>query len=103
MHTHEVQLHSHDFEWADLAHECQRIEAEQAEGHSGGESAVAMTIDDGHELCDTQQLAKEARDKWDVFHQRHSGKWYIYSECVNSVDRWGTGQSGEQLSEAANE
>ncbi|CAI5742700.1 unnamed protein product [Hyaloperonospora brassicae] len=75
MRPHGVQLHSHDFEWADLAHECQRTEAEQEEGHSGSESAVAV-IDDGRERCDTQQLAKEARDKWDVFHQRHNGRVY---------------------------
>ncbi|GMF30803.1 unnamed protein product [Phytophthora lilii] len=60
----EVQLHSHDFEWEDLARECQMLEDED----------VQVLLDEEREgLLETQQLAQEAKDKWDVFHQRNNG------------------------------
>uniref|UniRef100_M4B584 tRNA N(3)-methylcytidine methyltransferase n=1 Tax=Hyaloperonospora arabidopsidis (strain Emoy2) TaxID=559515 RepID=M4B584_HYAAE len=65
---HAVQLHSHDFEWNDLAKRCQ-MQNEESEDN-------VMKIDEEQELVDTQQLAKEARDKWETFHQRHNGKVY---------------------------
>ncbi|KAG3119087.1 hypothetical protein PI124_g4806 [Phytophthora idaei] len=63
----EVQLHSRDFEWEDLAQECQ-LHAE------GGDEVIEDEEKDG--LLETQQLAKEAKDKWDDFHQRNNGKVY---------------------------
>ncbi|KAK1934246.1 Methyltransferase-like protein 6 [Phytophthora citrophthora] len=60
----EVQLHSHDFEWDDLARECQLQE----------EINVDPIEDEG--LLETQQLADEAKNKWNVFHQRNNGKVY---------------------------
>ncbi|KAG7385581.1 Methyltransferase-like protein 6 [Phytophthora boehmeriae] len=60
----DVQLHSHDFEWEDLARECQDVEE-------------LLDVDQqGSDLLDKQQLAQEAKDKWDVFHQRNNGKVY---------------------------
>ncbi|KAG1705194.1 hypothetical protein DVH05_004127 [Phytophthora capsici] len=60
----EVQLHSHDFEWDDLARECQLQEEIDVDriGHEG--------------LLETQQLADEAKNKWNVFHLRNNGKVY---------------------------
>lgn len=76
----EVQLHSHDFEWEDLARECQMQEKEDVE----------MIEDEEKEgLLETQQLAKEAKDKWDVFHQRNNG-WLVAchsSHCVLSCSK----------------
>ncbi|KAE9027946.1 hypothetical protein PR003_g2950 [Phytophthora rubi] len=63
----EVQLHSHDFEWEDLAMECQTQEDNSVE---------VVQEKDKEGLLETQQLAKEAKDKWDVFHQRNNGKVY---------------------------
>ncbi|KAG7377121.1 Methyltransferase-like protein 6 [Phytophthora pseudosyringae] len=63
----EVQLHSHDFEWEDLAKECQMQE----------EGDVEVLEDEAKEgLLETQQLAQEAKDKWDDFHRRNNGKVY---------------------------
>ncbi|GMF51495.1 unnamed protein product [Phytophthora fragariaefolia] len=53
----DVQLHSHDFEWDDLAREC-RLQDEDEGARNTRE---------------TQLLAEEAKDKWDVFHRRNNG------------------------------
>ncbi|ETO69083.1 hypothetical protein F442_14054 [Phytophthora nicotianae P10297] len=63
----EVQLHSRDFEWEDLARECEMHAKERDE-------VVEGEVKEGP--LETQQLAKEAKDKWDVFHQRNNGKVY---------------------------
>ncbi|RLN80355.1 hypothetical protein BBJ28_00012616 [Nothophytophthora sp. Chile5] len=67
----EVELHSHDFEWTDLARECQLLEA--TEGLGAIEEADGEQ--EANEL-DTRQLAEAAKDKWDVFHQKNNGKVY---------------------------
>ena len=59
----EVQLHSHDFEWEDLAREC-RIHDKDEEDANDTEKQYR---------CQTQELAQEAKDKWDAFHQRNNG------------------------------
>ena len=59
----EVQLHSHDFEWEDLAREC-RIHDEDEEDANDTEKKYR---------CQTQELTQEAKDKWDAFHQRNNG------------------------------
>ncbi|KAI9923118.1 hypothetical protein PsorP6_001656 [Peronosclerospora sorghi] len=61
---HEVQLHSNDFDWFDLATECRMQEA------------MNLCVEKKLETVATQKLAKEAKDKWDVFHQRNKGKVY---------------------------
>ncbi|KAI9990324.1 hypothetical protein PInf_021134 [Phytophthora infestans] len=63
----EVQLHSCDFEWEDLARECQ-VHTEE------GDEVIEDDTKGG--LLETKQLAKEAKYKWDVFHQRNNGKVY---------------------------
>lgn len=61
----DVQLHSHDFEWEDLARAC-REQVERAE------DATQETegYDDNHQQ---QQLAQLAKDKWEIFHQLNNG------------------------------
>ncbi|CAI5745792.1 unnamed protein product [Peronospora destructor] len=61
----EVQFHSHDFEWEDLARKCRIYEEEDADEK-----------DKNYRCVETQQLTKAAKDKWDAFHQRNNGKVY---------------------------
>jgi hypothetical protein len=56
-----VELHSHDFEWEELARECER---------DGAFAADAKGDDDGAEL---DELGDVAKAKWDEFHQRNHG------------------------------
>jgi hypothetical protein len=60
----EVELHSHDFEWEDLARECKLQDATDVE---------SPAIEKKEGLLETQQLANEAKNKWDDFHQRNNG------------------------------
>ncbi|CAH0519098.1 unnamed protein product [Peronospora belbahrii] len=64
----DVQLHSHDFEWKDLAKECQAYEKDRED--------TADEKDKQKYLCETLELAREAKDKWDTFHERNNGKVY---------------------------
>lgn len=69
-----VQLHSHDFEWEDLARVCR----EQVERDSDD---AETTGDDGNHHHQ-QQLAQVAKDKWEVFHQLNNGSLELL------VERW---------------
>ncbi|TMW59478.1 hypothetical protein Poli38472_004547 [Pythium oligandrum] len=57
-----VELHSHDFEWEELARECQK-EAEDTE-------------DDAGEETEEMELSTIAKERWELFHQRNHGKAY---------------------------
>lgn len=63
---HEVQLHSNDFAWEDLAKKYERqVQEEEALDNEAKKEPLA-----------TRQLAEEAKDRWNVFHQRNNGKAY---------------------------
>lgn len=59
----DVQLHSHDFEWADLARECQQQDEMNKE---------AADVADGLEWM-RDAPAGAAKTQWDVFHQKNNG------------------------------
>lgn len=56
----EVELHSHDFEWEELARTCRAQDEEQEDGADERVSAA-------------EGLADEAKNKWDAFHARNQG------------------------------
>lgn len=58
-----VQLHSHDFEWADLARECQQQGVRNKEANEAA--------DELEWLRDAPSAA--AKTQWDVFHQKNNG------------------------------
>ncbi|KAL8021189.1 putative electron transfer flavoprotein-ubiquinone oxidoreductase [Plasmopara halstedii] len=65
----EVQLYSNDFAWEDLARTCEM----QVEVWMDDE---ALGVKANNKLLEMQQLAIEAKNKWDDFHQRNKGKAY---------------------------
>ncbi|TDH70841.1 hypothetical protein CCR75_005550 [Bremia lactucae] len=63
----DVQLHSCDFSWEDLAKECEtHVES----------SSVVKDTDSIVDFVAPQQLIAKAKAKWDVFHARNNGKVY---------------------------
>lgn len=69
-HRREVQLHSHDFEWEELARECRAADqhSDEAVPSAGADgTAEQWSEEDGGEL------AVEAKAKWDAFHARNKG------------------------------
>lgn len=63
----QVELHSHDFEWEELARACRLEESEGDEGRALG----------------AEELADEAKGKWDAFHARNKGScgcWLVAME-----------------------
>lgn len=64
-----VELHSHDFEWEDLARVCrEQVERSSDDASTCTEDREADAIGD-----DAQELAAVAKVKWDVFHQKNNG------------------------------
>jgi hypothetical protein len=56
----EVELHSHDFEWEELARTCRALDDDEEDGADECVNAA-------------EGLADEAKSKWDAFHARNKG------------------------------
>ncbi|TYZ57359.1 hypothetical protein PybrP1_012959 [[Pythium] brassicae (nom. inval.)] len=70
----DVQLHSHDFEWEDLARVCREQVGERERERD--EAEADDDADQQQQQQQQQQLAQVAKDKWEVFHQLNNGKAY---------------------------
>lgn len=81
---HEVELHSHDFEWEELARVCQ---AEQEESDD-----VEGSVGAGGSVRETEGLADEAKSKWDAFHARNKGV-----HCVTPIALIGRSRKSDGL------